>query len=95
MPKKAKPKRGRPITGAERKRKLTVMIEPSVAQQLRRLGGDNLSRGIARAAVTASASKITPEQGALIDFIAELAFEKFKRDAGVAAAPIEKKGARS
>lgn len=48
--KKRKPKAGRPIQGAQRKAVFTVMIEPAVAEQLRRLGGDNLSHGIALAA---------------------------------------------
>jgi hypothetical protein len=43
-------KRGRPVTGAERKVRYQVALEPQVAEKLRRLGGDNLSRGIALAA---------------------------------------------
>lgn len=45
-----RPKGGRPTLGAERKKVYTVMIEPAVADRLRKLGGDNLSRGIALAA---------------------------------------------
>ena len=53
MPKKRKPKVGRPIQGAQRKAMFAVMIEPAIAEQLRRLGGANLSRGIALAAAMA------------------------------------------
>jgi hypothetical protein len=49
MPKKTK-RAGRPIAGAQRKAPFTVMIEPAIAQRLRKLGGNNLSRGIALAA---------------------------------------------
>jgi hypothetical protein len=50
MPRKRKTKAGRPIQGAQRKAPFTVMIEPAIAEQLRELGGANLSRGIALAA---------------------------------------------
>jgi hypothetical protein len=43
-------KRGRPVTGAEPKRRYQVALEPGVARKLRDFGGDNLSRGIALAA---------------------------------------------
>lgn len=42
-------KRGRPIQGAERKRRHHVVIEPRLAEKLRDIGGGNLSAGIARA----------------------------------------------
>jgi hypothetical protein len=48
------PKRGRPIEGAEAKQRYQVALEPHVAEKLRRLGGDNLSRGIALAAEIAA-----------------------------------------
>jgi hypothetical protein len=41
---------GRPITGEQRKMPYNVMLEPSVADKLRKLGDNNLSRGIAIAA---------------------------------------------
>jgi hypothetical protein len=41
---------GRPITGMEPKRRYQVMIEPRIAEKLRKLGGNNLSRGIELAA---------------------------------------------
>jgi hypothetical protein len=43
-------KRGRPVSGAEKKARYLVALEPVVAEKLRRFGGDNLSRGIALAA---------------------------------------------
>jgi hypothetical protein len=44
------PKRGRPVVGPEPKQRYQVMLEPRIAEKLRRLGGDNLSHGIAIAA---------------------------------------------
>lgn len=37
---------GRPPLGKEVKQRYQVVLEPSVAEYLRNLGGDNLSRGI-------------------------------------------------
>lgn len=39
---------GRPIAGAEKKQRYQVLLEPSVAEVVRREGGDNLSRGVAK-----------------------------------------------
>jgi hypothetical protein len=41
---------GRPIQGREAKRRYQVMLEPRVAEKLRKAGKDNLSAGIAKAA---------------------------------------------
>ena len=38
---------GRPVVGAEKKERYQVALEPRVADEVRALGGDNLSRGIA------------------------------------------------
>lgn len=43
-------KGGRPILGKEAKRRYQVMLEPRTAEKLRKLGDDNLSAGIAKAA---------------------------------------------
>lgn len=48
---KAKP--GRPLLGKEAKRRYQVMLEPRTAESLRKLGGGNLSAGIAHAAACA------------------------------------------
>jgi hypothetical protein len=48
---KAKP--GRPLIGKEAKKRYQVMLEPRIAERLRKLGGDNLSAGIAHAAALA------------------------------------------
>lgn len=54
MPKKKKEPEalplGRPILGEEAKKRYQVMLEPSVAESLRKLGRGNLSAGIAKAA---------------------------------------------
>lgn len=51
---------GRPIAGAEKKERYQVALEPSVADELRAFGGDNLSRGIAmHQAVNARLRSIT------------------------------------
>gem|GEM_PF-5430929 len=42
--------RGRPIEGREAKRRYQVLLEPRIAEKLRRTGDGNLSRGIARVA---------------------------------------------
>lgn len=44
-----KSKLGRPVAGGERKERYQVMLEPAVAERLRRLGDGNLSRGVALA----------------------------------------------
>jgi hypothetical protein len=41
---------GRPIQGREAKRRYQILLEPQVAEKLRRAGGGNLSLGIAQAA---------------------------------------------
>lgn len=41
---------GRPIEGQEAKRRYQVLLEPRIAENLRRVGDGNLSRGIARVA---------------------------------------------
>ena len=61
-PRKSNNPAGRPITGAERKRSYLVMLEPAVAERLRTLGWNNLSRGIALAA----AKKENPTRGRVI-----------------------------
>lgn len=43
-------KKGRPVSGAEAKRRYQVTLRPKVADKLRDFGGDNLSRGIELAA---------------------------------------------
>lgn len=43
---KGKDKGGRPLLGAEPKQRYQVMLEPKIAAKLRKLGGNNLSRGI-------------------------------------------------
>jgi hypothetical protein len=40
---------GRPKQGREVKRRYQVMLEPRIAERLRKLGKGNLSRGIAEA----------------------------------------------
>jgi hypothetical protein len=51
---------GRPITGAEKKLRYQVALEPRVADEMRSDGGDNLSRGIAmHQAVNARLRSIT------------------------------------
>lgn len=47
---KAKAQMGRPLLGSEAKQRYQVMLEPAVAEKLRKIGGDNLSAGIAKAA---------------------------------------------
>ena len=47
---KEKDRGGRPILGKETKRRYQVMLEPRTAEKLRKLGTDNLSAGIAKAA---------------------------------------------
>ena len=39
-------KGGRPLTGTERKARYQIMLEPVDADELRRLGEGNLSRGV-------------------------------------------------
>lgn len=46
-------RRGRPLKGREAKARYQVMLEPAVAEKLRRLGNGNLSAGIAHAAALA------------------------------------------
>lgn len=47
----AKPNKvGRPILGAERRKRYQVVLEPPVAEKLRKYGGGNLSAGIVKAA---------------------------------------------
>lgn len=50
--KKRKPKAqlGRPVMGDEAKKRYNVMLQPRVAERLRRIGDDNLSAGIEKAA---------------------------------------------
>lgn len=43
-------KGGRPLLGAEPRKRYQVMLEPKVAERLRKLGDGNLSAGIVLAA---------------------------------------------
>jgi hypothetical protein len=46
---KQKQSAGRPVSGAEKKQRYQVMLEPSVAENARRdVGGNNLSRGLSK-----------------------------------------------
>lgn len=45
-----KDKGGRPLLGAEARKRYQVMLEPATAEKLRAYGENNLSRGIAKAA---------------------------------------------
>lgn len=54
MPRKRKQPKiplGRPVMGDQAKKRYTIMLQPSIADKLRDIGGDNLSGGIERAAV--------------------------------------------
>ena len=50
MTAKSQNKGGRPILGKEAKQRYQVMLEPRTAEKLRKVGGGNLSAGIAHAA---------------------------------------------
>jgi hypothetical protein len=39
---------GRPVAGSEKKQRYQVVLEPSIAENARRDGGDNLSRGLSK-----------------------------------------------
>lgn len=41
---------GRPLLGAEPRKRYQVVLEPRVAEKLRKYGGGNLSAGIVKAA---------------------------------------------
>lgn len=47
-PMKHKQSVGRPVIGAAKKQRYQVVLEPSVAENARRDGGDNLSRGLSK-----------------------------------------------
>lgn len=83
---------GRPIAGAEKKERYQVALEPRVANEVRVLGGDNLSRGIAmHQAVNARLRSITLiYQSALRDLAAGTNAADMRRVAHKALEEVDK-----
>jgi vacuolar-type H+-ATPase subunit I/STV1 len=81
-----KPKKsaGRPVAGVEKKQRYQVVLEPSVAENVRRNGGDNLSHGLSKLPqVNARLRSVKDKYEATLKAIAETTTDQKARKASL------------
>ncbi len=77
---------GRPVAGAEKKQRYQVVLEPSVAENVRRDGGDNLSRGLSNLPrINARLRSVKDKYETALKAIAETTTDQKARKAAVGA----------
>jgi hypothetical protein len=81
---KHKQSAGRPVAGAEKKQRYQVVLEPSVAENARRDGGDNLSHGLSKLPqINARLRSVKDKYEAALNAIAETTTDQKSRKAAL------------